>query len=116
MKTGFTFSAGLLALLCTSACTLITSHVPDATPTRSAPPAVILIPEEAAAPEAMSVSTASLMTESPGPTSRRAENVAIEGVAQASANEEEARLAIDGDPETHWNANLLGMQWLTVVA
>ena len=114
MKTGFTYSAGLLALLCTSACTLVASRVPAATPTRSAPPAVIQIPEEAAAPEAMSVSTASQATESPWPTSRRAENVAIAGVAQASANEEEARLAIDGDPETHWNANLLGMQWLTV--
>lgn len=114
MKTGFAFSAGLLALFCTSACTLITSRVPAATPTRSAPPAVILIQEEAAAPDAMSISTTPLETESPGPTTRRAENVAIAGVAQASANEEEARLAIDGDPETHWNANLLGMQWLTV--
>ena len=114
MKTGFTHSVGLLALLCTSACTLITSREPAATPTRSDPPAVILIPEEAAAPEPLSVLTASQVTESPGPASRQAENVAIAGVAQASANGEEARLAIDGDPETHWNANLHGMQWLTV--
>ncbi len=90
--------------------------MPAATATRSAPPAVILIQEEPAASvsEAKSASTSSQKTGTPGPSSRRAENVALTGVALASANQEEARLAIDGDQETHWNANLLGMQWLTV--
>ena len=116
MKTGVTISAGLLALFFTNACTLITSRVPTATATRSAPPAVILMQEEPAASvrEATSASTASRGTEGQRPSSRLAENVAITGVAQASANGEDARLAIDGDLETHWNANLLGMQWLTV--
>ena len=118
MKAALTISAGLLLLFFASACTLFTSRMPAATATRSAPPAVILIQEEPAAPvsEAKSASTASQETGTPGPSSRRAENVAITGVALASANQEEARLAIDGDQETHWNANLFGMQWLTGVA
>ena len=42
------------------------------------------------------------------------ENVALRGNWRASANEESAQLAFDGDPDSIWNANLLPMQWLSV--
>ena len=49
-----------------------------------------------------------------GPSTMVGENVATKGSGFASAEEEKAGLAIDGDPDTFWTAQLQAPQWYSV--
>lgn len=116
MRTGGAFAIGLLVMIAAAACVSQAPLQPSATPTSSVLPAVTPKPElSASQPTSTPVTlVATDGTARPDTSTPLHDNVAVRGVGRASANEESAFLAIDGDPESGWNANLHPIQWLSV--
>ena len=117
MTRGGVFAIGLLAVIAAAACvSRAPLQPPESALKSSASPNPILKTEPCAAPapDALQLPTVRDDTGCPETPARLRANVAVGGFGRASANEESAHFAIDGNPDSNWNANLYPMQWLSV--
>ncbi len=120
-------TVGLLALIAVAACASEPGQ-PSTVSTATSPPMATLNPdtntppapsESSTAPSALPTSTATntptRVSTSAEPSVSLQENVAVLGSGRASAREEFAHLAIDGDPDSAWSSQRVPLQWLSIV-
>ena len=117
MTRGWVFAIGLLAVIAAAACvSRAPLQPPESALKSSASPNPILITEPCASPAPVALQRPAVRDDTgcPETPARLRANVAVGGFGRASANEESAHFAIDGNPDSIWNANLYPMQWLSV--
>ena len=117
MTRGWVFAIGLLAVIAAAACvSRAPLQPPESALKSSASPNPILKTEPCASPAPVALQRPAVGDDTgcPETPARLRANVAVGGFGRASANEEFAHFAMDGNPDSSWNAELHPVQWLSV--